>query len=91
VGQNVNDVNPLLIVSDLGDEAILVPSDIEDSTSADRIGVWKIAARLGQVGPFGVFRYPIPVFERLFGVGMRFPKLAQGLPADYTRYLQRVY
>src|SRR5262249_39726898 len=82
MGQDMDDVDPLLIVPDLRDEAVLVASNVEDGTISNRIGVREIEPRLDQVRPPGVFGDPIPIFERLFGVGMNFPKLAQSFPAD---------
>jgi hypothetical protein len=82
MGQDMDDVDPLLIVPDLRDEAVFIASNVEDGTFSNRIGVREIEPCLDQVRPLGVFGDPIPIFERLFGVGMNFPKLAQSLPAD---------
>jgi hypothetical protein len=73
----MDDVDPLLIVPDLRDEAVFVASNIEDSTFSNRIGMGEIEPRINQIRPCGVFGDPIPIFERLFGIGMDFPKLAR--------------
>jgi hypothetical protein len=74
VGQNVNNVDPLFIVSDFGNEPVLVSADIEDRAITNGIGVWKIGTSSSKIHPASVLRYPIPNFERLFGVGVRFSK-----------------
>lgn len=74
MGQNVDDVNPLPIVPDLDDEPELVAADIEDRAIANRVGVREVAACFNQVCPKCVFGNAKPVFERVFGIGMNFPK-----------------
>jgi hypothetical protein len=66
MGQNMDDVDPLLIVPDLRNEAVFVASNIEDSTFSNRIGMGEIEPRINQIRPYGVFGDPIPIFERLF-------------------------
>jgi hypothetical protein len=78
----MNNVNSPLIVPDLRNEAVLVASDVEDGALSDRVGVGEITPRSGQGRPFGMFGDPVPVLERLPGIGMLFPELAQRLPAD---------
>jgi hypothetical protein len=82
MGQDMDDVDPLLIVPDLRDEAVFVASNVEDGTFSNRIGVWEIEPCLDQVRPPGVFGDPIPILKRLFCVGVNFPKHTQSLSAD---------
>jgi hypothetical protein len=82
MGQDMDDIDPLLIVPDLRDEAVFVASNVEDGTLPNRICVREVEPCLCQVRPLGVSGDPIPIFQRMFGIGVDFPKLAQSLPAD---------
>ena len=82
MGQDMDDVDPLLIVPDLRDEAVFIASNVEDGTFSNRIGVREIEPCLDQIRPLSMFSDPIPILKRLLGGGMDFPKFAQSLSAD---------
>jgi hypothetical protein len=72
----------LVQVVDLGNQAVLVPTDIEYRASAYWIGVREIAARFGQMVPPRSARDPPPIFQRLPRISMPLPELSQFLFAD---------
>jgi len=77
-------VNDWPTVLHLGNQPVLVALDIEDRTHTARIGVRKVAPRLGEIAPSRFFRPVTPIRQRLFRIRMGLPEFSPRSLADNT-------
>jgi hypothetical protein len=78
-------VDPLRLVPDPGNQAVIVSLDVKDRAITDRIGMTKAFPHLRETLPGGLARNIVPVQQRIFGVGMFFPKLPEFPFANYPQ------
>ncbi len=77
--QDKNDLRPVIHARN---QTVLVPSDVEDGSPADQIGVVIDLLQIGGCPPIRTAHHGVPGFETGFGVRMLLPELFQGAALD---------
>ena len=85
VGQNMQCVDPLRLISNPGNQAVIVSLDVKNRTITDRVGVTKAFPHLREILPGRLARNIVPVQQRLFGVRVFLPELPEFPFADYSQ------
>src|SRR5260370_5205779 len=76
--QEMQDKNDLRPVIHARNQTILVPSDVEDGSAADQIGVVIDLLQIGRCPPIRTTHHGVPRFETGFRLRVLLPELFQG-------------
>src|ERR1035438_89128 len=85
VGHDVQDEDLLRSVVHPRDQTVLVSGDVKHRTAPHLVRAAEVLAQLGEVLPLRLAADADPVGQRRHGVGMLFPKLPCGLPANHSQ------
>ena len=80
-------VDLLRLISDPGNQAIIVSLNIKDRAITDWIGMTKASPRVCETLPGGLARNIVPVQQRIFGARVFLPEFPE---FPFANYSQRV-
>lgn len=83
MGEDVQDKDSARAVVDPRDQAVLVPFDVKNRSSADSVRVIKVTPDVVKVLPFSMLRDSEPVHQGNSRIGVLFGEVENRRPADY--------